>query len=275
MKRFTARWLVFTDLDGTLLDERYDLKGAGNAMDALHEYGCICIPASSKTHREMTELNKTRKFPSPYILENGAGLYWPSAAEPELFGRQASEIYDLLDHIREEHKFKYRSFRETSCEELQALTGLDKAGAIDAKQRAASVPLVWEDAPRTLEKFSEILGFIGLQVVHGGRFQTVLDATCTKAVAMQKILQHFHYETRQPPIIACGDAPNDLEMLAAADVAVLFPSSDDEYLSFQHPHLRYCEASGHEAWLETIQHVLGLSSDMTNSPRSVSGTQEQ
>ena len=31
-------------------------------MDALHEHGCICVPASSKTHLEMMELNKFRNF---------------------------------------------------------------------------------------------------------------------------------------------------------------------------------------------------------------------
>lgn len=274
MKRFAARWLVFTDLDGTLLDERYDMRSAGSAMDTLHEYGCVCIPASSKTHREMSELNKVRKFPSPYILENGAGLCWPSATEPELFGRQAAEIYDLLDHIREEHKLRYRTFRDISCEELQAITGLDESGAIDAKQRAASVPLVWEDDPATLDKFSEILGFIGLQVVHGGRFQTVLDAACTKSTAMQKVLQHFHFETGQPTIIACGDADNDLEMLTMADIAVLFPSNNGEYLSFQHPALHYCEASGHESWLATLQHLLGLPDVAGELTRSATGARE-
>lgn len=273
MKRFAARWLVFTDLDGTLLDERYDIRSAGAAMDILHEHGCICIPASSKTHQEMSELNKTRKFPSPYILENGAGLYWPSAATPELLGREVAEIYDLLDHIREEHKLRYRTFREISCDELQSITGLNKAGAIDAKQRAASAPLIWEDEPAALEKFSEILSFIGLQVVHGGRFQTVLDATCSKAVAMQKILQHFHYETALPTMIACGDAANDLEMLHMADIAVLFPSSNGDYLAFQHPALHYCEASGHEAWLATLQSLLGLH-DALNLVISASGARK-
>lgn len=274
MKPFAARWVVFTDLDGTLLDGRYDLRGAGNAMDTLHEQGCVCIPASSKTHQELLQLNKVRKFPSPYVLENGAGLCWPSKAEPELFGREAPEIYDLLDHIREEHKLRYRTFRDISCEELQLLTGLDKAGAVDAKQRAASVPIVWEDEPAALEKFSEVLGFIGLQVVHGGRFQTVLDAGCTKATAVQKVLEHFHWGTQRPTIIACGDAANDLDMLAMADIAILFPASNGQYLSFQHPNLHHGEASGHESWLAALQSLLGLSDRSVNVVSSVAGARE-
>ena len=103
MKHYSFKWLIFTDLDGTLLDRRYDLKAAADAMDSLHQDGCLCVPASSKTHAEMVELSKFRKFPSPYIFENGSGLSWPSARAPELTGRSASEISDLLDHIRDEH----------------------------------------------------------------------------------------------------------------------------------------------------------------------------
>ena len=275
MKRFAARWLVFTDLDGTLLDDNYDIQGAGRALDALHEYGCICIPASSKTHREMSALNRARKFPSPYIIENGTGLFWPSNQEPELFGRPASELYDLLDHIREEHELSYRTFRDISCEELQAITGLDEAGALDAKQRAASVPLVWEDSAGALERFSEILGFIGLQVVQGGRFQTVLDAHCSKATAMGKILQHFHHDTGLPTVIACGDAANDLEMLAAADMAVLFPGSDGEYLSFDHHALHHCAAAGHEPWLAALSDILGISTGYADLAKTALRSQRQ
>ena len=45
--------LIFTDLDGTLLDDRYDLPGAADALDRVHEMGALVVPISSKTHAEM------------------------------------------------------------------------------------------------------------------------------------------------------------------------------------------------------------------------------
>lgn len=261
IKHYSANWLVFTDLDGTLLDRSYNLQAGGKAMDELHQHGCICMPASSKTHIEMAELSKYRKFPSPYIFENGAGLRWPSAAGPEVFGRSASEIADLLDHIREEHDIKYRLFRDIGCAELCSITGLDEAGATAAKQRIGSMPLLWEDTADALETFQGILGFIGLQVVRGGLFQTVLDRSCSKAVAMRKICEHFSRDGRKPVLVACGDAENDLEMLRAADIAILFPNSNGEYLPFDHPALHYASGFGHEAWLDTLQKVLSLESN--------------
>ncbi|NCF75717.1 MAG: HAD-IIB family hydrolase [Proteobacteria bacterium] len=266
-KNFAAKWLVFTDLDGTLLDRRYDLRAAGEAMDTLHGHGCICVPASSKTHLEMMELNRFRKFPSPYVFENGAGLCWPSALEPEHFGRNADEICDLLDHIGVVHDFSYRTFRHIDAKELQAITGLSESAAGFAKQRTGSMPLLWEDSPQALESFSEALGFIGLQVVQGGRFHTVLDKSCNKSLGMRKIAEHFMRPENAPILISCGDAKNDLEMLALADIAVLFPKTDGSYLKFNHPVVHYATASGHEHWLGAMQQILGIEESFSEHSR--------
>ena len=256
LSQFSAKWLLFTDLDGTLLDRHYNLQAAGKALDHLHQYGCVCIPASSKTQLEMAELNKRRKFPSPYIFENGSGLQWPSASHPELFGRSALEIGGLLDHIRDEHNIHYRLFRDIPDDELSEITGLDELGVKAAKVRSASMPLIWEDNAGALDTFQGILGFIGLQVVRGGQFQTVLDRSCSKAGAMQRISQDFTKSYYLPRIIACGDAENDLEMLSAADVAVLFPNGDGGYLPLDHPQLHHADNCGETAWLETLERVL-------------------
>lgn len=261
MKHYSPKWLLFTDLDGTLLDRRYDLKGAADAMDSLHQYGCLCVPASSKTHAEMVELSNFRKFPSPYIFENGGGLSWPSAREPELIGRLAEEISDLLDHIRDEHLFKFRLFRDISVVEIAGRTGLTEAGARKAKARQASMPLIWTDTRESLERFREILGFIGLQVVSGGLFQTVLDKRCSKAAAMLSIAEEFNRGECRPGLVACGDAENDLEMMATAGTAILFPNKAGQYISFDHQRLHFAPKAGHEQWLLSLRQVLALQSD--------------
>jgi len=63
-------------------------------------------------------------------------------------------------------------------------------------------------------------------------------------------------------------------MLTMADIAVLFPSNNGEYLSFQHSALHYCEASGHESWLATLQHLLGLPDVAGELTRSATGARE-
>ena len=120
------------------------------------------------------------------------------------------------------------------------------------------MPLLWDDSHQALESFSETLGFIGLQVVQGGRFYTVLDKSCNKAIGMRKIAEHFMRPDDRPVLVSCGDAKNDLEMLALADIAVLFPNNDGNYLQFNHPVVHYAAVCGHEHWLETMQHILGI-----------------
>ena len=234
-------------------------------MDALHQNECLCVPASSKTHIEMAELNNFRKFPSPFIFENGGGLSWPSATAPELIGRSAEEITDLLDHIRDEHLFTFRLFRDISAVEIAGRTGLTEQGARKAKARQASMPLIWTDTQDALERFREILGFIGLQVVSGGLFQTVLDKRCSKASAMLSIAEQFNRGEYRPALVACGDAENDLDMMTLADTAVLFPNKNGQYIPFDHPRLHFAAKAGHETWLQTLQQMLTLHSD-TEAP---------
>ena len=208
----------------------------------------------------MAELNNFRKFPSPYIFENGGGLSWPSATAPEIIGRSAEEISDLLDHIRDEHLFNFRLFRDISVVEIAGRTGLTESGARKAKARQASMPLIWTDTQESLERFREILGFIGLQVVSGGLFQTVLDKRCSKAAAMLSIAEQFNRGEYRPELVACGDAENDLDMMTLADTAVLFPNKSGQYIPFDHPRLHFASKAGHETWLQSLQQVLALQS---------------
>ena len=45
--------LVFTDLDGTLLDDGYDLETAAEAINAMQARGVTVVPVSSKTLPEL------------------------------------------------------------------------------------------------------------------------------------------------------------------------------------------------------------------------------
>ena len=56
------RWLVVTDLDGTLLDHHtYSFDAAKSALEQLEERGIPVIINSSKTAREIEQLQLTLK----------------------------------------------------------------------------------------------------------------------------------------------------------------------------------------------------------------------
>ena len=72
----TSKIIIFTDLDGTLLDRdtfKFD-KISGYLKDLILEDICI-IPNSSKTRQEIEGFNKELDENLSYVVENGAAIY--------------------------------------------------------------------------------------------------------------------------------------------------------------------------------------------------------
>ena len=71
-------FLVFSDLDGTLLDHNtYGWKEAVPALELCRTRGVPVILASSKTRAEMDVLRRRLSLSAPFISENGGGIFFP------------------------------------------------------------------------------------------------------------------------------------------------------------------------------------------------------
>jgi HAD superfamily hydrolase (TIGR01484 family) len=71
--------LVFSDLDGCLLDERtYRWDAARPALEALGSRGVPLLLCSSKTRAEMEALAGGLGLAWPFIVENGGALVIPN-----------------------------------------------------------------------------------------------------------------------------------------------------------------------------------------------------
>jgi mannosyl-3-phosphoglycerate phosphatase len=225
--------LIFTDLDGTLLDDRYDLVGAAAAMDRAYDLGAVVVPVSSKTQVEMAQLRQTQRIPTPFIFENGAGIDWGGALNwglqtfdfpdgVEVHAMPYPELCKQLQTLRQEYNFQFVGFNDLAAQQIAALTELSISGAEQAKQRAASEPIVWNDTAANRKIFSQKLQQLGLSLQQGGRFYTVTSAR-QKHDAVSTVLAAFSNDLpRQCRVVVCGDSPNDLSMLQMADVALLF-----------------------------------------------------
>ena len=70
--------IVFTDLDGTLLDaETYSWEPARPALELLAAQAVPWVMVSSKTRAEMEELRAELHHAHPYVVENGAAAFIP------------------------------------------------------------------------------------------------------------------------------------------------------------------------------------------------------
>lgn len=168
--------IVFTDLDGTLLDHHsYSWRAAKPAMARLGANGIPLILNSSKTAAEIRELQNMMGLRAPFIAENGAAVVIPSGclgnAEEEVVhvGASYEEVVRTL-LVQREGGAQFRSFDDLSAAEVAALTRLTVAEAARAKQRLATVPLKWDGTEAELAQFCAALELEGLRLVQGGRF---------------------------------------------------------------------------------------------------------
>ena len=67
-------WIV-TDLDGTLMDENYDISPAKKTLNILSKMAIPVIPCTSKTASEVRYFRDENGLSDPFIVENGAAIY--------------------------------------------------------------------------------------------------------------------------------------------------------------------------------------------------------
>ena len=68
--------LIFTDLDGSLLDkETFKLDVIKDYFKELVRNGIIIIPNSSKTEAELLDFNEQNNLDLSFITENGSSIH--------------------------------------------------------------------------------------------------------------------------------------------------------------------------------------------------------
>ncbi|SDL29654.1 HAD-IIB family hydrolase [Aliiruegeria lutimaris] len=213
----TPPLIVFTDLDGTLLDhESYSFDPARTALERLRALEIPLILASSKTAAEIVEIQRAigcQAFPA--IVENGAGLLDPATGGASSDGRYI-ELLAAINEVSPSIRSQFEGFHDLGPKGIVQATGLTPEAARLAAKRQFSEPGLFYGGPEDLDAFLRALGKLGVKARRGGRFLT-LSFGGTKADRMDEIASGFG----NPPRLALGDAPNDVEMLEAADHGVI------------------------------------------------------
>jgi mannosyl-3-phosphoglycerate phosphatase len=261
--------LIFTDLDGTLLDHHsYSFTGAEEALQRLRQHCIPLILTSSKTRAELQTLQEKLGINDPFIAENGGGVFIPSgyamldtdALEKfddycgKQFGRPYSYIRTIFATIRS--KYNIRGFGDMTVEEVMAATGLSKTDALLARRRDFSEPFSFLAEPR-LQELKEEVADHGLTVTRGGRFYHLMAAGQDKGHAVTETTRLFQAGCRDKIVtIGLGDAENDYSMLKVVDIRVLIPKPDGSYENMALHGLRKSPYPGSKGWGEAMAAIL-------------------
>ncbi|MGH1472546.1 MAG: HAD-IIB family hydrolase [Cellvibrionaceae bacterium] len=281
MENFNST-LIFTDLDGTLLDHHdYNYRAAIPVLEKLELLKVPVIFNTSKTRAEIISLREKIGNKHPFIVENGSGIFIPnhyfqqesninntSGFDSICLGETRAQLLTWLETTAIHFSHCYSKFHDLTIEEIVNLTGLSKESAELANTREFSEPLHWIGTEKELEAFTALAIDHKLNVLVGGRFVHLLGKT-NKGLATQTLANRYlQYgekksptitsSTSQQTIIACGDGNNDIDMLEAADIAVIVKSPKNPAPVVNNEKQYLTNQTGPEGWASTIKEILTL-----------------
>src|SRR5438132_1545183 len=131
--------IVFSDLDGTLLDAgTYAWREAETALELLTLRGIPLVFCTSKTRFEVEFWRRKLGNTHPFIVENGAAVFVPRGYFPFAIPRAASRggyevmqigkprriLIETIESACAETACRIRAFYRMNAPEIAALTGL-------------------------------------------------------------------------------------------------------------------------------------------------------
>ena len=224
----TSKIIIFTDLDGTLLDRdtfKFD-KIIGYLKDLILK-DIYIIPNSSKTRQEVEFFNKELDENLSYVVENGAAIYNlnlinSSFPEKISLSRETSEILKIFEKkVSIKFRSKCKFIDKLSIDKQLKIFGLSKQKIRFALNREYTIPLLFDGSKNEKTSLFKSVSDAGLSLQEGGRVINLCDKV-SKAQAMKKVIKIFKKISKEELItIGVGDNFNDLEMLKNSDIPCL------------------------------------------------------
>lgn len=267
--------ILFTDLDGTLLDgATYSFDAAREALVQLRARLIPVIVVSSKTRAEIEPIRFQLHNEHPFIVENGGAVVVPADYFPfPLTGAVTSGHYQIvalgtpypllrtaLKEIEKELGRELRGYGDMSVDEIVARTGLSRQEGELAKQREYDEPFIVEGSGCPEEAITEAINARGLRCTKGDRYYHLMGPH-DKGRAVRYLIRCYQRRADDDgqtlSTVAIGNSPNDLPMLAAVDKPILVQQGDGSYApGFALSRLTYAPAPGPTGWNRVILSLL-------------------
>jgi mannosyl-3-phosphoglycerate phosphatase len=232
LKHNETKIVVFTDLDGTLLDEKYDYQNIKLIISQLLALDVSIVFCSSKTRAEIEFYREEIGITDPFIAENGAAIFIPKDCFPLNYtytkmtdsyciielGAPYSFIRKKLAKVRMQTAANIVGFGDMTPEEIAKDTGLTLNLAKLAKKRKY-------DEPFKIVKGNEmeVLNAIkkeDLSYTKGNRYFHLLGKS-DKGKATTILRDLYSQKFGRIATFGIGDSQNDLTMLKVVDTPFL------------------------------------------------------
>ncbi len=252
-------YLIFTDLDGTLLDHKtYEFNEAKEMLEFISKQKIPLIIVTSKTKDEVIELQKRLGISYPFIIENGAGIFIPKEKSFELISLGKSYETTITSFKKYSKEFPIKGFHEMSDEEVSLYTGLSKDKSNKAKKRTFSEPFILKDE-MNIEKLKQLVLEDGFDVVKGGRFYHLITFGQDKAKAVIEMKKYYeNLYNKSFKTIALGDGENDISMLKSVDIPILIKKYDGTFIKCEINNLIKSKFIGPKGWNDSLKKVLNV-----------------
>jgi mannosyl-3-phosphoglycerate phosphatase len=263
--------IIFTDLDGTLLDSTtYSYQKSLAAINRLKKNGVPIVFCSAKTRAEQEIYRRELGLLHPFIVENGGAIFippayfpfhldYPKAVDDLLVIGLAVPYRDVrksLARIGRQNDFHFRGFGDMTAAEVAEITGLNLESARLAQQREYDEPVEFDSSAKDIREFLTKLGEAGLSWSHGGRLYHV-KAGGDKGKAVEILSNLYSKMWAEIRTIGLGNGLNDLSMLSQVDVPILVQKSDSGWEDMDLPRLRRVRGVGPEGWSRAIAGIFG------------------
>jgi mannosyl-3-phosphoglycerate phosphatase len=267
--------VVFSDLDGTLLDhDTYSFEPAAEAIGLLTRRGIPIVICSSKTRAEIEAVQWAMGLDHPFVSENGGGFFVPRGYFPFPIGERrrdrrhrAFEFGQRYPLVVAALRVRARAagagvvgFADLSAEQVASVCGLTVAQAKLAKRRDYDEPFAVVDGGAAARR--ALFGGLraaGLTCTSGTRFDHVTGAAGKGGAIRVARALYARATGRRVLAIGLGDGPNDLSMFREVDLPVLVGARSTPNLARLlrgNPVARLIERRGPEGWADAIHGVV-------------------
>lgn len=272
MNKLNKDIIIFSDIDGSFLNHNdYSFEEIKPFVNKISQV-CKIIFVSSKTYEEIIKLKRALKISFPFIVENGACIFFPKN-DLSITGRKINFFkngdhigYKISKYVSEDYKlqlnflkkeFDFTFFSEINFEKSKKITNLNSPSLKDSKKRMFTDPIFWQDKEKKILDFQSRLKDLNLETSFGGRFIHVSD-NFNKGKSINRLLDIIKSSHNPIPLtISVGDSQNDLSMLEITDYSCIVKNTKKKNLILKKSKNKYYSKNiAPQGWKESLNYIL-------------------